>query len=417
MKNKVDTKPEITTAIILDIPHPKKNGLYPVKLRVTYLRKQKYYGLKIDLSKEDFEKITAPRPRGQYKEQKLYFDAFEQKANEIIESIDYFTFELFESRFYNKSIKKDDVFNYYDNYIKQLENNNKLGNAEIYKLSKNSLKKFINKDELNFKEITVNFLNDFENFMINKGNTLTTVGIRMRCLRKLFNDYLENKDLPKNKNYPFGRNKYEIPQGNNVKKALNYEDIKKIFEYEPEPATNEVLAKNIFIFTYLCNGINISDILRLKFKNLDNNKIIFNREKTKNTKKSNLTPIVIELNEYILKILELHQNNDKAQENYIFPFLKNNNTEQQNRVIIKNTTKTINKYLKLIATKLELNINLTTYVARHSFATILKRQGVSTEYISESLGHNSLKTTKNYLASFEDDVKKEYAKLLTDFLN
>jgi len=415
MKNKVDTKSKITTAIILDTPHPKKNGLYPIKLRLTFQRKQKYYNLKLDLSNEDFEKTIAPRPRGKYKEQKHYFEIFENRAIEIIEKLDFFSFDIFEDKFYNKSVVKNDVFNYYDNYIIELKNTSKLGNAEIYQMSKNSIKKFIERDSLNFKEITVKFLNDFENYMLEIGNSITTVGIRLRCLRKLYNDYLEDNELPKTKQYPFGKNKYQIPQGKNKKRALNLDAIEKIFEYVPEPKTNEQLAKDIFIFSYLSNGINISDILRLKFKNIENNEISFIREKTKNMTKSDQITVSFFLTDPIKAIIECWQNEDRSPDNYIFPQLKNGNTEIQNRDIIKNTTKTVNKHLKRIATKLELNINLTTYVARHSFATVLKNKGITMEYISESLGHNSLKTTKNYLDSFEDETKKENSEKLYDF--
>lgn len=71
--------------------------------------------------------------------------------------------------------------------------------------------------------------------------------------------------------------------------------------------------------------------------------------------------------------------------------------------------------MKNIGRQLGVDKNLTTYVARHSFSTVLKRSGVSTEYISEALGHQNLKTTESYLGSFEDAKKKEYTNLLTKF--
>ena len=71
--------------------------------------------------------------------------------------------------------------------------------------------------------------------------------------------------------------------------------------------------------------------------------------------------------------------------------------------------------MKRIGVQLGISKPVTTYTARHSFSTVLKRSGVSIEYISESLGHSSLQTTENYLDSFEDDVKRKYADLLTNF--
>ncbi len=408
---KVDIKPKITTLIFLDTRRSKKNGLYPVKLKLTFQRKRKYYNIKIDLSKEDFEKIISPKSKGKNKQNRLYLQSFEQKANEIIDDLDFFTFEIFEDKFFSKSIAKDDVFYYYDNYIKELKDYDKIGTAINYKHSKKSLQNFINKKHLSFSKITVKFLNSYEKYVLSIGNSITTVGIYLRPLRKLYNDYLRNNDLTR-KNYPFGKGLYQIPKGRNIKKALSFDDIKKIFEYEPEQMTNEHFAKDIFIFSYLSSGMNISDILRLRFKNINNNKVEYIREKTKNTTKTDLTPITATLTKQSIEIIERWQNEDQSPENFIFPHLNTATNETEKRRLTQQTTKTINKYLKRIASKLDLKINLTTYVARHSYATVLKRKGVSTEYISESLGHSDLKTTKNYLDSFDDDTKREYTNLL-----
>ena len=83
--------------------------------------------------------------------------------------------------------------------------------------------------------------------------------------------------------------------------------------------------------------------------------------------------------------------------------------------VIRQTTKNINKHIDDIAKALKITKRVTTYTARHSFATVLKRSGVSTEFISESIGHADLRTTENYLDSFEDDAKVENAKKLLDF--
>ena len=71
--------------------------------------------------------------------------------------------------------------------------------------------------------------------------------------------------------------------------------------------------------------------------------------------------------------------------------------------------------MKAIAGDLEITKPVTTYAARHSFATVLKRSGASMELISEMLGHSNLKTTKSYLASFESETLKYTTKALTAF--
>jgi len=75
----------------------------------------------------------------------------------------------------------------------------------------------------------------------------------------------------------------------------------------------------------------------------------------------------------------------------------------------------VNKYIRKVAGKLELKADVTTYTARHSFATILKRAGANTSFISEALGHSDLPTTEAYLGSFGIDQKKAMAAHLTNF--
>lgn len=110
-------------------------------------------------------------------------------------------------------------------------------------------------------------------------------------------------------------------------------------------------------------------------------------------------------------------NQNNHMENYIFPILEPNGTPTDNRKNVHQFTKTTNKWMKRIAVNLGFDINLTTYVARHSFGTVMKRSGASEEFISESYGHASVKTTRIYLDSFESHERNKYAEFLTAFKN
>jgi site-specific recombinase XerD len=100
---------------------------------------------------------------------------------------------------------------------------------------------------------------------------------------------------------------------------------------------------------------------------------------------------------------------------YIFDILPGNITPERELALVRQAIKTINKYIDRTAREAGITQPVTTYTARHSFATVLKRSGAPVEFISESLGHSDLKTTENYLAAFEGSVKKEYAVKLTAF--
>ena len=95
--------------------------------------------------------------------------------------------------------------------------------------------------------------------------------------------------------------------------------------------------------------------------------------------------------------------------------MKGNETAIEAKAITRDVVKRINKRMKLIGEELGIG-NITTYTARHSYATVLKRSGVNISYRSESLGHTDLRTTEAYLASFEKEERTKNTNLLTSFL-
>ena len=116
-------------------------------------------------------------------------------------------------------------------------------------------------------------------------------------------------------------------------------------------------------------------------------------------------------------IIEKWGNKDKSPGNFIFPILEVGITPLRKYEVIHLFVRFINDWMKHILKNLGIDKKATTYVARHTFSTILKRSGASTEYIQEALGHSDVKTTESYLDSFGKEVKKEFALRLTSFKN
>lgn len=405
-----------TFAIIQDTRKVTKDGLYPLKLRVTFNRVTRLYSISRELTEEQFSKLYSSKLRDEYlKDVRLYCDAIKQKAGEMSDEIEIFTFEKFKDAFFvnhDEQAQTKDVYKNIEIYSNQLQEEGRISTASSYQCTLNSLRKF--KKKLVFEDITVKFLNDYEKWMLAQGNTTTTIGIYLRSLRAIYNQAIDAGIITKDA-YPFKKSKFQIPKGNNIKKALTLEEVHRIFKHSTIAYSTEDKAKDLWCFSYLCNGLNIKDIARLKFKNIDGDKINFVRAKTERTSKSNQKEISIYMSSDAKTIFEKWKNKNSRPENYIFPILEPNITPQKERDLIQNLTKLINKYMKRIAGEIGIDKNLTTYVARHSFSTVLKRSGVSTEYISEALGHSSLATTQSYLDSFEDETKKQYANLLTKF--
>ncbi len=394
---------KITTAIILETRKPGTDNTYPVKLRVTYNRNCKYYILRYPKNNEsiyltdiDFQKVMGDRPREESKKLRLILNAHEQKAVKDIESLPVFTFEKFERKYFDKRDNKTDVISALKNKANLLRSEGRISTAISYECSINSLKKFTEKDTLAFEKADTHFFNDYEKWMLKNNNSSTTISMYVRNVRTIFNE-AERTGVIKQSLYPFGKDKYVIPGGRNVKKALTIKEVGLIANYKVKEGTNEHRYRDYWLFSYLCNGINVKDIAHLKYSNIDGDIIRFVRAKTQRENKGNQRTISVVITKEVGKIIDSWGNKPGTKEKYIFPILEAGLTPEQIYGRIQQATKFINKYVNDITEALELGTKVTTYTARHSFATVLKRTGATLEYISESLGHSNIATTENYL--------------------
>lgn len=386
-----------TVSTFIDKFHPKKNGECAISIRVTHNGDRKYYPIDKWITLQDWNSMQT-KPNRMQKKLLQDIQLFETKAVGIVKELTVFTFGLFEERYLSNVEASDSVSNAFDTYISELRNSRRIGTAITAECAKKSLETY--KNGLCFADVTVKFLEQYQRWMIDEGRSETTVGIYLRSLRTIFNRAKVDKSL-----YPFGsamKQLFEIPVGGNTKKALNLTDVGKIYHHKIEPNTTKSMARDYWIFMYLCNGINVKDMCLLKHKNLKGNTITYQRSKTKRTKKQ-LQEIIISLKPEAKEIISKWGQTSISPESYLFPHLKKGMSAEVERATYQQLTKTINKYMKRIANEVGIDKEVTTYYARHSFATILKNSGVGIEFIGEALGHSDSKTTQSYLKGFEEE--------------
>lgn len=399
-----------TASPFIDSYHPKQDGQCAVTIRITYERKKKYYATGLLVTPKEFKKVMNAQRRSE-SENTLYkkIISFQTKANKVIEALPIFTFGKFEEMYFENREATNSVSFAFDKYALELKEEKRIGTAVSCECAKASINSF--KKDLKFADITPALLRKYENWMLENGKSKTTVGIYLRSLRTIFNKANIDKSL-----YPFGegQNKYSIPTGKNIKKALSLQEIAKIFYFEAEPNSTMEMAKDYWIFIYLCNGLNVKDLCQIKYKDIQGNVLSYERAKTKRSK-NNGEKITVSLKAETKAIISKWGQFSINPDTYVFPHLKKGMTAETERKVIQQVTKTVNKYMKQIAKKLELNKDVTTYFARHSFATVLRNSGASTEFISEALGHSSMKTTQSYLAGFEQETIHKTTDALTAF--
>jgi integrase len=343
---------------------------------------------------------------------KIELQEIESKANAIIGELEPFSFHQFESRFFRPRGTRNNAILYLQKEVNKAKDEDRISSMKMAECALNSIKGFSRTGYLSFDDITVDWLKSYQRNMESKGNSVSTVGMYLRTLRVVFNQAIRD-GVVVNDQYPFGKGKYEIPTSRNIKKALQLEDLKKILSYKPEPYSKGEWARDLWLFIYLCNGINPKDIANLKYRSIDNDLITFIRTKTKDSRKQQ-RPIVIPVSKEVQEIIDRWGNADRSPETYVFPILKTGLTPQQIHERVHDFYSDINTEMKNIAKSLDITVPVTTYVARHSYATVLKQKGAPLEFISESLGHSDIRTTESYLASFDLDTKREWSQKLLD---
>lgn len=383
-----------------------KNNESPLMLRICKDGKRKYESIGISIlpSLWDFKqnKPTRKCPNKEYIERliaekvKVYTDkVIEFKSQEK----EFTATSLMEK--VNKPVKRKTVQEVFNQYIQELESANRLRYADMYKCTMHSLIKFNKHLDIPFFDMDTIWLKRYEVWLQSQGLAINTLGTRFRHLRVIYNFAIEEK-IVKSEYYPFNSFKVSKLSQTTAKRSIQKGEILSVLNYQGQTPL-ECLAIDLFTFSYLAAGINFGDIARLTKDNILENRLIYIRKKTQKQ-------IKVSLQEQAIKLIQKYSMPDNP---YLFPILSNfHKTEQQKVNRIHKIIAKVNKSLKEIGERLNIPIDLTTYVARHSFATVLKRSGVNTSLICEALGHSSERVTQIYLDSFGNDQMEDAMKNL-----
>ncbi|WP_187328754.1 tyrosine-type recombinase/integrase [Echinicola rosea] len=400
---RVKSEKQVILSLDLDNRRKKSNGLYPSKIRIynTATQKNRYYGTGYDMDLSTYKKVfESSKPKRREREIREEVEALLLEYKAIAQDIDDFTFDTFEEKLFKPKGESQDIFYQYKMKIEELDLQKKIGTKSNYNCSLKSIKQFLSENKsrgpkrLYFSEVTPRFLKGYEQWMIDKGNSRSTVGIYLRPLRHIFN-------IAKPSNYPFSKDGYSIPKGRNKKKAINKEGLKILFETPPENEFQEK-AKDFWFFSYLCKGMNMKDILYLKWSQVKPKCLEFIREKTKDTTDDQIV-IRVPLSTFSKHVINKYGSEQKGKDDFVFPVLNHTMNEEEKFKAKQNFTRLINQHMRRFANHVGFEEEISTYWARHSFATMAIRKNASIEYVGESLGHSDIRTTKSYIDSILDE--------------
>lgn len=282
--------------------------------------------------------------------------------------------------------------------IERLESLGKINSANKHRYALQVLAGY-KPTSMQLSAIDMEYLKGLELYLRQRGNKDNSIATRFAIFKAIYNKAIKENRISVKQN-PFSVYQVGSLWSATRKRAINKQDIQHLAKLDiPHNRAHEYkrLARDLFLFSYYSAGMNFGDIARLHYMDIVNGRVYYTRHKTQKL-------ISFQLIDKALEIIEKYSRPQQSQEDYIFPILDKtlHRTPQQIFNRLHKVLQKINRELKALGDEIGLAIPLTTYVARHTYATVLKRSGVSVALISESLGHSDISTTQIYLDSFEN---------------
>jgi site-specific recombinase XerD len=269
--------------------------------------------------------------------------------------------------------------------IRRLRLENRLKTASIYETSRRSFYRFRKGEDIRIEKIDGPLMQRYEAYLKANKVCINSISCYMRALRGVYNQAVE-KGLTVSKS-PFKDVYTGIDKTS--KRAVNEDVIAGLCRLDLSEDTGLQLARDFFIFSFFTRGMSFIDMANLRQDNLDKGYLVYSRSKTKQVLRIRMEPCIED-------IIERYKG--LTIDGYVLPVYTTQNRDYNNLL------RTYNKRLKRLSGMLNLERPLSSYVSRHSWATIALRKGISVQVISEGMGHDNEKTTRIYLASLDQSV-------------
>lgn len=383
------------------------DGSHPIVIQVIHNRKRKIFYLGHSATKEQWDD-EKNRPKSNHPDHKIIKSRIKNAILDIKNIIadfenlkQLFTLDDIEKKYKNEANAEISFEEYCENIIKTFKETGKNGNAIVYQSALDSFKGFTKSKKYLLSEIDYVTVNKYQEYLTKKINIskvkkiekkLTPNGISfyLRTLRAIINRAIK-EGLIEEIAYPFKN--ISIKSEKTRKRAVNKDVIKKVEELDVSYDKNLQFNKDLFMFSFYNRGMSFVDMAYLKVRNIENGRLSYIRHKTGQLFSIKITG----------KAQAIIDNYCKSNEpdKYLFPIICRKDNEYQD---YRNAMRFMNKELKKISELLKLDVSLSSYVSRHSWATIAKKSGIATSVISEGLGHTTEEITQVYLDSFENDV-------------
>jgi len=410
---------------VFDYRTPKSNGEIPVRLRVTHNRKTTHISLNASLTEDQIKKIEQGRVDEELSHFMKELDDLTNNVRKVAAKLEPFSIDELKRQLSNSSNSKNNkdhlLVDIIHLKIKKFDENQQYASKSHY----NTLLKMITSfdSSLLLKDVDQDFLYDFEKFYINGRiekdgesrleNYYNTLSIYLRDLKAVINLGRDKKMVDHTYEFPFGKNRYIIKTYSTEKEIFSVNHVNSMMSFNSFATKYQENAHDHWKVCFLCNGSNMSDVLQLKWTDIDDDIISFVRKKTenrtKNVRKLSI-PIIKPLRELIDKI-------GNRESEYIFGGFRSPPKKKTIENKVSKMCKGYNKHLKVIGEKIGLPFSPIMSTSRHSYGNYLAKNGVPLERIAEMMGHKDKQrfTTYHYIGSLDTKTLFETNGCLEEF--
>ena len=277
-----------------------------------------------------------------------------------------------------------------DQLIEEKKKTGHLGLVRVYQSSLKSLILFVGNTWIPFHILNHEFIRDYVEWLENRGISRNTVHFYLRNIRAIYNRAQSLGCISSRKN-PFEGLSF-TPQPT-VKRSLSKNKLRKILDLNLVFGTPVALTRDMFMFSFYSCGMGYADMAYLRHSNIHENMIRYQRVKTKRE-------VVIFLESPMLHLIDRYRREDS---DYVWPILLDDASLEENYQRYRSGLTAYNRNLARIGEKLDIQ-GLSSYVARHTWATVARNNLMPTAIISTCLGHASERTTQIYLDSFNSSL-------------
>lgn len=387
------------------------NGSYPLVFQVIHNRRKKLlytgYRMKEEVFDESEGKImngvgstfTATEVVKMNRELRKMRNQIDIRIRQLERTREEFTVEdILTQNAFGTGKSQFYLLRYINAQIERKQELKKVGMAAAYKSTRSSLAKFIGCPDVRMSEVDLAFVRRYEDFLYSNGASGNTVSYYLRNLRSLYNQAVTDGYHPRGE-YPFA--KAQTRPAKTVKRALSRTDMQNLADLNLENEPELEFTRDLYLFSFYAQGMAFVDIVLLKKTDICNGVLTYSRHKSKQLIRIVVTP-------QMQGVIDKYNTENE----YLFPIISGEYASgyQKYRLALGR----INRHLKKIAVVADIKVPLTTYTARHTWATLARDYGAPISVISAGLGHTSEEMTRVYLKDFDVSMLNQVNNIVTN---